>query len=61
MKKVLILALVLLISFGVKQFKKLFYKYTDISKLKYGLIEFEPLKRQSLWFLLKSPFVKVKQ
>ena len=36
------------------------FKYTDISKLYYGLEPFETPKHQSLWHLLKSPFLNLK-
>ena len=36
------------------------YKFTDVTKLKYGLKEFESPKQQSLWHLLKSPFLNLK-
>lgn len=37
------------------------YKTLPVSEIKYGLAEFDTTERQSFWFLLKSPFLKVKR
>jgi sterol desaturase/sphingolipid hydroxylase (fatty acid hydroxylase superfamily) len=36
------------------------YKYLPLQKIKYGLPEFDEEKKQSFWYLLKSPFIKNK-
>lgn len=37
------------------------YKYTAVKNLRYGLKEFDTSKRQSFWYLLKSPFIKIER
>jgi sterol desaturase/sphingolipid hydroxylase (fatty acid hydroxylase superfamily) len=37
------------------------FKELPIEKIKYGLIEFEGNKKQSFWYLLKSPFINIKR
>lgn len=36
------------------------FKLIPSEKIKYGLKEFEPEERQSFWFLMKSPFIHIK-
>ncbi len=36
------------------------YKELPVKEIKYGLTEFDSKERQSFWFLLKSPFMKIK-
>ena len=36
------------------------YKYLPVNEIKYGLEEFDQPNRQKFWFLLKSPFIKIK-
>lgn len=42
---------------------KLFGSYRElpVEDIKYGLIEFEGSKKQSFWYLLKSPFISIKR
>lgn len=37
------------------------YKYLPISKIRYGLIEFDDDKKQTFWYLFKSPFLTIKR
>ncbi len=37
------------------------YKYLPVKKIKYGLQEFTEEKRQTFWYLLKSPFLKIER
>ncbi len=37
------------------------YKTLPVNEIKYGLEEFDTDKRQSFWFLLKSPFMNIKR
>ena len=37
------------------------FKYKPIQEIKFGLREFEDEKKQSFWWLLKSPFMNVKR
>jgi sterol desaturase/sphingolipid hydroxylase (fatty acid hydroxylase superfamily) len=37
------------------------YKYKPVDQIKFGLKEFDEEKKQSFWYLIKSPFIKVKR
>ena len=37
------------------------YKYKPVEQIKFGLKEFEEDKKQTFWYLFKSPFLKVKR
>lgn len=37
------------------------YKYLPLKEIQYGLIEFVEPRKQTIWFLLKSPFINIKR
>jgi sterol desaturase/sphingolipid hydroxylase (fatty acid hydroxylase superfamily) len=37
------------------------YKELPVEEIKYGLEEFDNPERQTFWYLLKSPFINVKE
>lgn len=37
------------------------YKELPVNEIKYGLMEFEGSRKQSFWYLLKSPFINIKR
>ena len=37
------------------------YKYKPVEDIKFGLKEFDEDKKQNFWYLIKSPFIKVKR
>lgn len=37
------------------------YKYLPVQEIKYGLEEFDDNKKQTFWYLLKSPFLNIKR
>lgn len=37
------------------------YRYQPVKKIEYGLQEFNEEKKQTFWYLLKSPFLKIKR
>ena len=37
------------------------YKYLPVKEIEYGLKEFDEPKKQTLWYLLKSPFINIKR
>ena len=37
------------------------FKYLPVKEIKYGLEEFDEPKKQTLWYLLKSPFINIKR
>ncbi|MEO5997733.1 MAG: sterol desaturase family protein [Chitinophagaceae bacterium] len=37
------------------------YRYLPVKKIEYGLQEFNEGKKQTFWYLLKSPFLKIKR
>ncbi len=37
------------------------YKYLPVKKIEYGLHEFNEAKKQTFWYLIKSPFIKIKR
>ncbi|HEY2728185.1 MAG TPA: sterol desaturase family protein, partial [Parafilimonas sp.] len=37
------------------------FKYQPVQQIKYGLEEFDEQKKQSFWYLLKSPFLNIKR
>ena len=37
------------------------YKYKPVEQIKFGLKEFEEDKKQTFWYLIKSPFLKIKR
>ena len=37
------------------------YKYLPVKKIEYGLQEFNEEKKQTFWYLIISPFLKIKR
>ena len=37
------------------------YKYSPVKQIAYGLQEFDDTKKQTFWYLLKSPFLNIKR
>ncbi len=37
------------------------YKYLPVKKIEYGLQEFDEEKKQTFWYLIRSPFLKIKR
>ncbi len=37
------------------------YKYLPVEKINYGLKEFDDDKKQTFWYLIKSPFINIKR
>lgn len=37
------------------------FKYLPVKEIEYGLEEFDEPKKQTLWYLLKSPFINIKR
>jgi sterol desaturase/sphingolipid hydroxylase (fatty acid hydroxylase superfamily) len=35
------------------------FTYAPVSEIKFGLKEFDDEKKQTLWYLLKSPFIHI--
>jgi hypothetical protein len=37
------------------------YKYKPVKNIRYGLMEFDEDKKQTFWYLMKSPFINIKR
>ena len=37
------------------------YKYKPVEQIKFGLKEFDEDKKQTFWYLIRSPFMKIQR